>query len=81
MSKQQMLAAMKNKKAITVSWVVHKWFGIYGVMGILQSDNGSKFKKVYLTLETNFDTRVINGRPRILHTHSLVEQSNGTVKI
>ena len=59
-----MLAAMKNKEVITVSRVVHRWICIYGVIDILQSDNGSKFKGVCLALATNFGTRVINGRPR-----------------
>ncbi len=64
MSKQRMLAAMKNKEAITISRVVHRWIYIYSVMDILQSDNGSEFKGVCLTLATNFSTRVfINRRP------------------
>lgn len=35
MSKQRMLVAMENKKAITVSRIVHRWICIYGVIDIL----------------------------------------------
>lgn len=79
MSKQRMLAAMENKEAFTGSQVVHGWICIYGVIDILQSDNGSEFKGVCLALATNFDTRVINGRPQAPRIQGLVEQSNGTV--
>ena len=80
MSKQQMLAAMENKEAITVSQVVHRLICIYGVMDILQSNNGSEFKGVFLALATNFGILVINGRPQTPRTQGLVEQSNGIVK-
>ena len=80
MSKQQMLAAMENKEAITVSRVVHWFICIYGVMDSLQSDNGSEFKGIYLALALNFGTSVINGWPRTQRTQNLVEQSNSSVK-
>ncbi len=80
MSKQRMLADMENKKVITVSRVVYRCICIYGVMDILQSDNGSEFKGVCFALATNFGIRIINRRPRTPRTHGLVEQSNGTVK-
>ena len=80
MSKQRMLAALEDKEAFTVSRVVHRWICIYGVMDILQSDNGSEFKGVYFALATNFGARVINGRPQTPRTQGLVEQSNATVK-
>ncbi len=49
-------------------------------MDILQSDNGSEFKRVCLEFVKSFGLRVINGRPRTLRTQGLVEQANGTVK-
>ena len=79
-SKQQMLTAMENKETIKVSRVVYRWIFIYGVMDILQSDNGSDFTRVFLALATNFDTRVINRQSRTPRTQGLVEQSNGVVK-
>lgn len=36
------------KEALTVSQVFHRWICIYGVMDILQSDNGSKSKEYAL---------------------------------
>ncbi len=39
MSKQQMCAAIENKKALTITRVVNRWIYIYGLMDILQNDN------------------------------------------
>ena len=49
-------------------------------MDILQSDNGSEFKRVFLELVKSFVVRVINGRPRTPRIQGLVEQANGTGK-
>ena len=49
-------------------------------MDILQSDNGSKFKRIYLELVKSFGVRVINGQPQTTRTQGLGEQTNGTVK-
>lgn len=49
-------------------------------MDILQSDNGSKFKRIYLELVKSSGVRVINGQPQTTRTQGLGEQANGTVK-
>ncbi len=80
MSKQQMLVAIENNKAITVSRVVHRWICIYCVMDILQTDNRSDLKGLYFALATKLSTRIINRRPWTPLTEGLIEQSNGIVK-
>ncbi len=64
MSKICMLLALPNKEAVTVATTVNQWICIYGAMDILQSDNGSEFKRVCLELVKSSDVRVINGQPR-----------------
>ena len=49
-------------------------------MNILQYDNGSEFKGVFLELIKSFGVRVINGRSQTPRTQGLVEQANRTVK-
>ncbi len=78
--KIRMLIAMFNKEAATVARAIPRWICTFGVMKILQSDNGGEFKGVCLELARKFGVLVINGRPRTPRTQGLVEQSNGTVK-
>lgn len=78
--KIRMLIALVNKEATTVARAIHRWICTFGVMKILQSDNGGEFKGVCLELARRFGVLVINGRPRTPRTQGLVEQSNGTVK-
>ncbi len=74
------LLALPNKEAVTVATSVNRWICIYGAIDILQSVNGSEFKRVCLELVKSFGVHVINGRPRTPRTQGLVEQANGTVK-
>lgn len=75
-----MLIALVNKEATTVARAIHRWICTFGVMKILQSDNGEEFKGVCLELAQRFGVLVINGRSQTSRTQGLVEQSNGTVK-
>lgn len=79
-SKFHMLFAMRNKEAPTVARKVYHWIAILGIFEILQSDNGTEFKGIYLELMRRYGIKVINGRPRTPRTQGLVEQANGTVK-
>lgn len=78
--KIRMLIALVNKEATTVARAIHRWICTFGVMKILQPDNGGEFKSVCLELARRFGVLVINGRPRTPRTQGLVEQCNGTVK-
>ena len=61
MSKIHMLLALPNKEAVIVATAVNRWICIYGAMDILQSDNGSEFKRVCLELVKSFGVRLIKG--------------------
>lgn len=78
--KIRMLIALINKEAATVARAIHRWICTFGVMKILQSDNGGEFKGVCLELARKFGVLVINGQPQTPGTQGLVEQSNRTVK-
>ena len=52
-----MLLALPNKEAVIIAIVVNQWIYIYSAMDILRSDNGSKFKEVYLELVNSFGVR------------------------
>ncbi len=80
MSKIRILLALPNKEAVTVATTVNQWICIYGAIDILQSDNGSEFKRVCIELVKSFGVRVINGRPRTPRTQGLFEQANGKVE-
>lgn len=47
---------------------------------ILQSDNDTEFKGVYLELMRQYGNKVINGWPRTPRTQGLVKQANDIVK-
>ena len=79
-SKFHQLYALPKKEAYYVARKVHEWITAFGIMEILQSDNGTEFKGVCQALLLRYGVKVINGRPRTPRTQGLVEQANGTVK-
>ena len=79
-SKFHQLYALPKKEPYFVARKVHKWITSFGIMEILQSDNGTEFKGVCAELLLRYGVKIINGRPRTPRTQGLVEQANGTVK-
>ena len=79
-SKFHQLYPMKDKEAPTVAPLIHRWISSFGIMDIMQSDNGNEFKGVCEELLKRYGVKVKNGRPRTPRTQGLVEQANGVVK-
>lgn len=79
-SKFHMLFPITNKEAPTVTRTIHTWISILDIFEILQSNNGSEFKGIYLELMRRYEIKIINNRPRTPRTQGLIEQTNKTVK-
>jgi hypothetical protein len=57
-----------------------EWISAFGVLIIIQADNGKEFKGVLKLLLLSHRIKIVNGRPRTSKTQGLVEQVNETVK-
>jgi hypothetical protein len=72
-SKYTGLTPLKSKTAAEVAESIARILGVFEASRILQCDNGKEFKGVLLVLLQEYGIRIINGRPQIPSTQSLVE--------
>jgi putative transposase len=74
------LDALEGKDSEEIAAKIEKWMGENGEPQIVQSDNGSEFKRfVYRCLERH-RTHLINGRPYHPQSQGSVEAANGAFK-
>ncbi len=72
-SKLSMLYALTNKRASEITYYISLFVCHLGIPGILQCDNGRKFKGALLLFLKKHNIRLVNGRSRTPRTQRLVE--------
>lgn len=72
--------ALSAKESEQVANAMANWLSHFGLLKILQCDNGGEFKGALLILLERYGIQIINGRPRHPQSQGLIEKANGIFK-
>lgn len=79
-TKFNMLYALTYKKTSEITHYISLFVRHLEISGILQYNNGKKFKRALLLFLKKYNIKMVNRRPQTLQTQRLVKQANALVK-